>query len=417
MDGRDRSGPTDTTSLMEGLDRLGVGYYRSDADGRITAVNGAGAAIYGYTPEEMLAGVTTLDTNVSPQERDRLTDLLRREGNATRFAVPGRHKSGRPLFVSASIHTLRDGEGRVTGYEGVFTDSTAQVEMERQRAEALEELRRTSDQMAQLAGFQERFLSVLSHDLQTPPVVIQGVSELLLRGHYGALQEPQDKAVRTVHRNVLQLSQMMEQLLQFSRLINDRDRGTLEPIPLRECVEKALAGVRGEWQSSYIRGELEKSGEPLPVEADPPTLDFLVRNLLLNAGAFTQPGFSVRCRTEGRDGRAILQVVAEPSKPSLPKASRLLQKFFLLPSKGEEDHSGSMPIGLAAGSYLARLLMGDLAVEPSRESGVVLTLTLPLAGEGEPSSSPQAPPMAAEKARRERTGSETAAKGRPARRR
>jgi PAS domain S-box-containing protein len=407
---QDRHDAPDGTAFMESLDRLGVGYCRSDASGRIVAVNAAGAHIYGYTPEEMVAGITTLDTNVSEEERYGLAQAIEQKGTVTRFAVPGRHQSGRLIFVSTSIHALRDESGQTIGYEGVFSDSTSQVELERQSAEALEELRRANARMARLSEFQDRFLSALSHDLQTPPVVIQGVSELLLRGHYGPLLEAQDKAVRTIHRNVLQLSHMMEQLLQFSRLINDRSRGTQDPVPLQESLDRALAEAQAEWKDLFIRCSVEKPEGVLMVAADPPSLDFLVKNVLLNAGSTVRPGYGIRCLLEDRGGTAHLRVVAEPAKPNLPAATRLLQKFFLLPARGEEEQAGSIPIGLAAGCYVARLLLGDLTVETSQESGFVLTLTLPLARPGVPPPDFQTAPRTDERASRARTSRQTARK-------
>lgn len=399
--------PPDLSLLMANLDRLGVGYYRSDAGGRIVAVNAAGAAIYGYTPEEMLAGITTMDTNVSEEERLKLTAILDREGCATRFSVPGRHKSGRTIFVNASIQPLKDSAGAPAGYEGVFTDSTAQVELERQRAEALGELRRTNAELGHLATFQEQFLAALAHDLQTPPVVIQGMSELLIRGHYGALKETQDKAVRTIHRNVLQFSQMMEQLLDFSRMLHSRPKGPPLPTSLQESVDRILKETRSEWQELYIRCSVDRPAEPLRVSADMGSLDFLVRTLFLNAGAYVRQGFELKGTLDEADGMARLVLIADPVRPTLPLPARLLQKFFVIPTRGEEDSSAAVPLGLAAGAYVASLLLGSLHVEPAGKTGLAIRLTLPLAGEGNPRSYPPAP-RTAESARRASTVRETA---------
>lgn len=411
MESGDRSEPHDCTLLMASLDRLGVGYYRSDSEGKIVAVNAAGAGIYGYTPEEMLGGVTTMDTHVSGEERSKLTEILARDGYATRFSVPGRHRSGKTIYVNASIQPIRDEDGCPAGYEGVFTDSTAQVELERGRAEALGSLRRVNAELEHLAAFQEQFLAALAHDLQTPPVVIQGMSELLLRGHYGKMNETQDKAVRTIHRNVLQFSQMMEQLLDFSRLLNSHPKGLPPESCLQDCMEAVLQELRTEWKDHYIHCTMDKPSERLVVSSDAAFLHFLVKNILLNAGTYIRPGYELRGSLGEAAGKASLAVRVEALKPNLPLPHRLLQKFFVLPARGEEDQAASIPIGLGAGAYIASLLMGDLEVEPSGESGLLIRLLLPLAGD---SPSPGYPPAErpADRIRRVRTTSETARKAR-----
>jgi PAS domain S-box-containing protein len=413
MEPRNSKDPLDCAPLMESLDRLGVGYYRSDVRGQIVAVNTSGAKIYGYTPEEMISGVTTRETNVDNGQREVLTALLERDGCATVFSVPGRHKSGRTIFVNASIHSLTDSQGQPDGYEGVFTDATAQVELDHQREEALARHQRANVNLEHLTSFQEGFLAALAHDLQTPPVVIQGMSELLIRGHYGPLKEPQDKAVRTIHRNVLQFSQMMEQLLDFSRLLNSRARGPRTPFPIQESVGRALKQARSEWQNSYVRFSIDLPDDPLPVPADSPSLDFLAKNLLLNAAAFTRPGYELKGSVASAGNSMCMKIVVEALRPNLPLPSRLVQKFFVIPARGEEEQGATLPIGLAAGSYLARLLGGDLSVAPSGTAGLEIILTLPLAG-GAPGYAPA--PRDAERTRRARTSRETARKTRSPRR-
>lgn len=271
-----------------------------------------------------------------------------------------------------------------------------------------DKLRFEIEELRQLAEFQERFLASLAHDLQTPPVVIQGMAELLMRGHYGALSGPQDKAVRTVHRNVLLLSQMMEQLLLFSRLLSGRPRAARGALCLRESVRRALGDAQPEWQELNIRCAAELGEEPMHVVADAPSLDFLARNLLLNAGTMLRPGFELRCRVAASGRRAHFTLAIDPVRPGFSQPSRLIQKFFTVPAKGEEEQVPAPPIGLAACSYLARLLGGELALEPDGAAGLRIALALPLAGEG--SGGAQRAPRAAEIARRASTPRATAKK-------
>lgn len=365
------------TALVEILDRMGIGFYRSDLKGRIRFVNPAGASFFGLSAEEMMAHYRTKDFDGGAQDCEKIRRQMEEEGGFVTYTAKGRRTDGEEILVESSIRLLKDGGGQVVGYEGVFRDVTAEAALFRKQGALLEELRESNERLRTLASLQESLLSALAHDLVTPPVVMQGFVELLLRGRYGTLQTGQEKPLLTIRRNVVLLASMVERLLGFSRLtrhLHDRER---RPLPLGERW-KALIRMEKDGPCRS-RPEAEGPDDGAAALACPEALDYILKNLAQNASALVPEG--IRCPwsvcAEGR--RAILRLRLPVLDDEAPPPAKLLDRFYpepLAPTvEGEEESA----LGLAAARYVAVLCGGDLACAPYPGGGLELVLALPRA--------------------------------------
>ncbi len=168
---------------MEILDRLNIGMYRSDTEGNITHMNGAGLRIYGRSSPDW-GQMNTRD--LSPDHRDwsRIRAQIQEFGHVAAFVGQARASDGSMVFLEMSIRSLVDQEGTFRGTEGVFKDVTDEVNRSREQTALAASIRQANERLVQFSSLQEDRLFSLSHALQTPPVVIQGFAELLLRGRY-----------------------------------------------------------------------------------------------------------------------------------------------------------------------------------------------------------------------------------------
>lgn len=361
--------------LVEVLDRLGIGFYRSDLEGRIRFINPAGAAVFGVSPEEMTARYRTRDFDGGAYDRERVRRQMEAEGGFVAYTAVGRRADGREVTVESSIRLLRDGGGRTVGYEGVFRDVTEEASLFRRQSALLEDLRDTNERLRTLAALQESLLSALAHDLVTPPVVMQGFVELLLRGRYGPVTHAQEKPLETIRRNVALLASMVERLLAFSRLtrhLHDQER---KAIPLGGRWRELMAVERGRPCRARPAPEGEDDGSA--ALACPQSLDYLLRNLASNAVSLVPEGAVIPWAVRGEGHRVALHLHLPSLSEEAPPPAKVLERFYpesLAPAGEGEEEPG---LGLAAARYVAVLCGGELACLPEGQGGVGLLLTLP----------------------------------------
>jgi signal transduction histidine kinase len=257
-----------------------------------------------------------------------------------------------------------------------FFDVTEEVAFLRQQASTIAAAGRSKERLEQFLTLQEDLLFSLSHDLKTPPVVIQGFAELLLRGRYGALGQEQEKPLQTIYRNVLTLSSMVDQLLDFSRLLR-RIHSPPSAMPLSRAWADAAEGFGRP-------GYLLATFSPCRVEGDDTVvaernaLSYALRNLVTNSLRLARPGTQVHPSVTRRGATIELTLELEVLMDEHPSLPRLLDGMFQATSAAQTEAGLGGP-GLAAARYLATVMGGGLRAEETSPDAGRLILTLPSA--------------------------------------
>lgn len=360
------------SSFLAMLDRLGIGYYRSGLDGRVLAANEAAARIFGYSRDELQADFRTTQVSPTPDLWHQLRRQAEHQEQGTHFVALAHRKDGAEVYVESNIQAVREPEGGVTGFEGIFRDVTAEVSLIREQQKTLAELRHTNERMGTVASMQEQLLYSLAHDLKTPPVVIQGFSELLSRGRYGPVSPEQEKPLRTIHRNVQYMVDMVEHVLIFSRLL----RG-LQQSHMAFSLSRAWADTLSELDSQNP-GMASRFSCLLPVTSDEVTtsqdaVHYIFSNAATCLLAIAAPDAPIRGAMAAAPSEATLRLEVPALAADHPALPRLLDSFF-----SERDHeTGLCGLGLGAGRYVAAVIGADLTLEPLGEDGAALTLRIP----------------------------------------
>ena len=357
---------------MEILDRLNIGMYRSDTEGNITHINDAGLRIYGRSSPEW-GQMNTRDLSADQRDWSRIRAQVQEWGHVAAFVGRARANDGSVVFLEMSIRSLVDQEGTFLGTEGVFKDVTDAVNRSREQTALAASIQQANERLVQFSSLQEDLLFSLSHDLKTPPVVIQGFAELLLRGRYGALSSEQEKPVQTIYRNILSLSDMVDQLLDFSRMLR---KVHAQPSP-KSLVQAWNDVCEGFGRTGYVMAAFEpcEVHGPDAVRADHTGLAYALRNIAHNALRFARPGTAIACQIS-RDGAYVCLAVDIPSLlEDHPSLQRILDSLFQ-PASAAQAEAGLTGPGLAAGRYLATLMGGDLRCEefPGDRGRILLRL-------------------------------------------
>jgi PAS domain S-box-containing protein len=225
----------------------------------------------------------------------------------------------------------------------------------------------------------DEFLATLSHELRTPLNAITGWTQLLRLPTVS--QEDLEQGLEVIDRNAQVQAQLIEDLLDISRIISGKLRLDIHPVNPAQSIEAAVASVAhaAEARSIEILTQFD-SGAPL-VAADPGRLQQIVWNLLSNAVKFTPQGGQVTVRLARGDRRAEIRVTdtGQGIKPEfLPY---VFDRFRQADGSTTRRHGG-LGLGLSIVRQLVDLHGGTVDVQsPGENQGATFTISLPLAHE------------------------------------
>ncbi|HEX6372976.1 MAG TPA: ATP-binding protein [Longimicrobium sp.] len=234
------------------------------------------------------------------------------------------------------------------------------------------------------------FLATMSHELRTPLNAVLGYTNLLEAGIPEALSEPVLQYVRRVGLSARHLSQLIEEVLAFSRLEAGRETVSPEQVDVGEVVREVEAIVEPLAREKGLRITMLAAEPPPPLHTDPRKLRQILLNLLGNAIKFTGEGeITFTTRSEGDD---VLFCVRDTGI-GIPREhlERIFEPFWQV-EQGTTRLAQGTGLGLSVSRRLAHLMGGTLHAESTPEEGSTFILRLPLAPP--PSDPPSGPPDA-----------------------
>ena len=247
------------------------------------------------------------------------------------------------------------------------------------------ELSRLNAELDQAGKLKDQFLANVSHELRTPLNSVIGFSELLLTGQVeGApLSDTQRDYLETISRNGRHLLQLINELLDLSKIAAGRMDLHLEPVPLDALFREAVDSVRAQLEARRHRLAFEPAAQSVSVTADRGRVLQILLNLLSNAIKFTPDGglVTLAARVES-DGRHVRVTVTDTGIGIAPQdQARLFQEFVQLDAAPSRRYEGT-GLGLALSKRLVELHGGAIGVESALGKGSTFWFTLPRADPG-----------------------------------
>lgn len=258
-----------------------------------------------------------------------------------------------------------------------------------------------------VSQMKDEFLATLSHELRTPLNAMLGWSQLLLQGHRdGAMLR---RGLETIERNARAQSQLIEDMLDMSRLLAGKVRIDAASIQPQDFVNAALETARPAAMARGVGLNASVDHGAGPVRGDMARMQQVLSNLLSNAIKFTEPGgaVTVTLRMEGKAGdngepgdRVVAIDVADTGAGIAPEFLPYVFDRFRQADSSSARRHGGLGLGLAIARQLVELQGGTISVA-SRGAGhgATFTLHLPLAAPGalplvrrEPAGPALAPP-------------------------
>ena len=223
----------------------------------------------------------------------------------------------------------------------------------------------------------DEFLAVLSHELRTPLTSMLGWLRLLRTGQLD--RDKVAQALEVVERNTRTQAQLINDLLDVSRIITGKLELDLYPVELAPIVDEAVQSARRGAEPKGVAIELTVSAAPGPVLGDPLRLGQIISNLLANAVKFSSAGGRVRVSLARDDGHAVVAVTDTGIGIEPELLDRIFDRFRQADSTITRRHGG-LGLGLAIARHLAELHGGTVGAESAGPGhGATFTLRLPQA--------------------------------------
>jgi PAS domain S-box-containing protein len=222
----------------------------------------------------------------------------------------------------------------------------------------------------------DEFLATLSHELRTPLNAILGYARLLQNGT--VTREKVPKAVEIVERNASALAQMVEDVLDVSRIISGKMRLTIQPVDLPMVVQHAVESVAPAADAKQLRVQTSIDPDAGPISGDPDRLQQIAWNLISNAVKFTPKGGRVQVRVERVDSHVDIVVSDTGVGIKAEFLPHLFERFRQADSATTRQFGG-LGLGLAIVRHLVELHGGSVAASSGGEGkGSTFRVHLPL---------------------------------------
>lgn len=339
--------------------------YFKDARGRFIRANHALAARLGLDDPRKAEGKTGFELPgyehaLSVHQQD---DAVLRSGVAQHYQLERRKGAdGRDAWDLVTRLPLSDAVGGVVGIIGIFRDVTEQ--------------KRNQEKIHEAVVRRDQFLAMLSHELRNPLGALVTATRLLRAGSISP--DRNERLLEVLSRQSEQMSRLLDDLLEASRVTQDKIELRKRPLDLRPIVQDAADASREQLQARHIELELELDPEPLVVDGDPARLQQIQANLLNNAAKYTPPGGHVWISALREGDEAVLRV-RDDGVGIPPDTLADVFELFVQSHRTLDRSDGGLGVGLTLVRGLVERHGGSVSAHSEGEGeGSEFTVRLPL---------------------------------------
>src|SRR5687767_11525118 len=345
-----------------------------DTQGLIIGWNPQAEETFGWTADEVI-GRSLVETIVPHAHRAAHSGGLNRwhetgEGAVlnSRIEIQALRRDGRMIPVELAIIPVAVGDETV--FSGFIRDISDRKRAQEDLERALEVERQAAARLRALDEMKDTFLQAVSHDLRTPLAAILGLAITLERGDVGLDPEETRQLAGRIEHNARRLERLVTNLLDLDKLARGVLTPSFEPTDVADLVRRMVSEA-----DPTMRDHVAVSAESVVVPIDPPKVERIVENLLVNAVKHTPGGTFVHVSVTGTDHGAMIFV--EDEGDGVPKELR--ETIFEEFSQGTDapQPSPGVGVGLTLVRRFAEMHHGRAWVEEREGGGASFRVFLP----------------------------------------
>ncbi len=311
-------------------------------------------------------------TVVHPDDLERVNKAWNRSvatGTDYNLKARLRKTNGKYYWFLARAQALRNEEGEIVQWYGTNTDISRIKQLE-------ERLQQQTEDLIQANRLKDEFLAIVSHELRTPLNPILGWSQLISGGRLNSEKTAQGVAI--IERNAKLQAQLIEDLLDVSRILQGKLDLKVVPLNLESVIRAALTTVQLAAEAKSIQIETRFEPNIGQISGDAGRLQQVVWNLVFNAIKFTPDGGKVTVTLERVGTQALIRVQDTGNGIEAEFLPYVFERFRQAQSNSTRKFGG-LGLGLAIVRHLSELHGGTVAADSAGEGlGATFSVKLPL---------------------------------------
>jgi len=322
-------------------------------DGTVVTWNASAERLFGYTAAEIIGRSIRLIVPKDRQsEEDDVLSAVSRGETLDHFETTRQRKDGSLVPISLTVSPIRNERGVVIGASKIARDISERIRADEERKRLLEIARSAN-------SLKDEFLATLSHELRTPLNAIVGYSRMLQAGMIAG-GEKQTRALETVVRNAASLTQIVEDVLDVSRIVSGKLRLNVQAVDLSQIVREAVETAQPAADAKGIRVQVIVDSHDILVSGDPDRLRQVLWNLCSNAVKFSERGGRVVVGLERVNSHVEITVTDTGIGIEPAFLPHLFERFTQADAGSTRVHSG-LGLGLAITRHLIELQGGRIS--------------------------------------------------------
>ena len=357
--------------------------FSHDLSGTVTSWNDSATQLFGYTSQEIIGQNSSVLLPAARKGEDVLISSRLARGERVSCDTIRVRDDGVPVPVGLTASPIFNDAGAMIGVSHVMRDNREQVASREALREQMDNLRGHQDVLETADRRKDDLIATLAHELRNPLAALRNASALL--GHSAELDR---HSREVIGRQVAQMSALLEDLLDITRVSQDRIPIRNDVLQLVEVLEYAVESTLTIFRSRQHHLQVECPEESLPIRGDMTRLVQVFGNLLSNAAKYTDRGGEIWLTVVKAGDLAEIRVRDEGigiDADFLPRAFDLYSQA----GPGIDRSEGGLGIGLFLVKKLVELHHGTVTVtSEGLGRGTQFTVRLPLLDEATPPAVP-----------------------------
>ena len=369
--------------LVEGVSEYAI--FMLDANGYVATWNEGATRINGYSAQEIVGRHFSIFYPPDARDSGWPDHELQVATVQGRFEEEGWRvrKDGSKFWANVIISALRDAGGRLRGFAKLTRDLSERARVEMlaadglQREQMLEAERSARIEAQRAARMKDEFLATLSHELRTPLNAILGWTQIL-RSPHAEVKIDMQRGIEVIERNARAQIQLVDDLLDLSRIMAGRVRLDVQRVALIDVVQGAIESAQPAAEAKGVRLESILDPGSGTVSGDPGRLQQVIWNLLSNAIKFTPRSGRVQVLLQRVNSHVEISVA--DTGIGIPPAflPYVFDRFSQKDATASRGYGG-LGLGLAICKQLVELHGGSIhAASQGEGQGACFTVKLPL---------------------------------------
>ena len=288
LDVSERKQVEEARALLAGIvDSSDDAIISKNLNGIITSWNAGAERMFGYAAAEAIG--QSIAIIIPPERQHEEIEIIRRlsEGHKIEhFETQRVAKDGRYVPISLTVSPVRNRQGVVIGASKIARDITDRLRADEERARLLASEQAARAQAEEANRAKDEFLATASHELRTPLNAILGWAAMLEQT--ASLDGRTSKGLQSINRNTRTLAQLVDDLLDVSRMISGKMRLDVVPMDLGDVIDAAVETILPAASAKDIGIHVAVDPASRTMTGDPTRLQQAVWNLLSNAVKFTR---------------------------------------------------------------------------------------------------------------------------------